>query len=903
VTLLSLIRAAGACNRPEFGRAAASDWLASWPGDLEVQLWLARAELEAGLSQAAGERSMRLLQIDPENAEAYEVAAGALEKQGEGLRGPVLRACAAILRGQPAAPEQAPAWAAPLAKAIKALSQGRADQAASEARQALAADPSLPLPAVVAMRAYLAIPDPAQAAAVAAAGGARWPQCLPFQLALAAEQYQSGESAQAIEQIHRAVAEDALGVLGRRYLGSQHPFVSLWPAELTAEMTHPVPPEVVVALGGALSQAHGVQKTPSRRSKTEAVLLEGDGRAAGASQRAAASGPSAVSEPPLIGAVEPPAGAGGIAPAEALEPDLPIEPEFSPEPWESFQGPDAAPETAPRSEVLLDVQQAFDRLAARLNAPLPDSERRTPAYVLLSSYTRLVQAFGEQQFKRIDEAMQSLTDSVRRRRGWVAYRIFVDDPRSMNSFQLAPCDPGNAWQIKLCLADLDQKLAQRGEMIGALAIVGGHGIIPFHLLPNPTEDDDDHVPSDNPYSTTDENYFAPEWPVGRFPAETDAELLISFLRTAAQAQRDAQQQAAPPGRLFTWTRDQMGRLLRLQPQSVGYSASIWRKASLAVFRSIGAPWALVTSPPAQAGAMPGLVSRPSRLSYFNLHGLEDAPEWFGQRDPMRDKRGQPEFPVALRPEDVVNGGRAPKVVFTEACYGAHVIGKSAADALSLKFLASGSHAVVGSTKISYGSVGTPLIAADLIGRLFWDQLNQGLPVGEALRRAKLSFATEMHQRQGFLDGEDQKTLIAFVQYGDPLYSPQAGASQRTAKIVGQRTRRPTEMKTTCALGGRDLLQSGDDPFAAERVRAIVSQYLPGMADAECHVRAQHAGCAEGDHHCPSQQLGIKLVSDGIAETTVVTFSKQVQDGARKHPHYARLTLDRGGKVLKLAVSR
>ena len=134
-----------------------------------------------------------------------------------------------------------------------------------------------------------------------------------------------------------------------------------------------------------------------------------------------------------------------------------------------------------------------------------------------------------------------------------------------------------------------------------------------------------------------------------------------------------------------------------------------------------------------------------------------------------------------------------------------MIGKTAAEALSLKFLASGSHAVVGSTKISYGSVSTPLIAADLIGRLFWDELNEGLPVGEALRRAKLNFAGEMHRRQGFLDGEDQKPLISFVQYGDPLYSPQAGNAPRQAKAVVRGTRRPVELKTT--LGARPPITS------------------------------------------------------------------------------------------------
>jgi hypothetical protein len=464
-----------------------------------------------------------------------------------------------------------------------------------------------------------------------------------------------------------------------------------------------------------------------------------------------------------------------------------------------------------------------------------------------------------------------------------------------------PCDPGNAWQIKLRLADLDQALAERGEMIGAVLIVGGHNIVPFHLLPNPTDDDDDSVPSDNPYAATDENYFAPEWPVGRLPVDADTDLLVKLLSKSTAAHREQLRSGSTPKRFGVWVRDRFGRFFRPRPKAIGYSASIWRKASLAVFQAIGAPRSMITSPPNAAGNMPSVVSRPSPLSYFNLHGLENSPEWYGQRDPLRDHSEAVEFPIALRPEDVVNSGRAPKIVFTEACYGAHVIGKTEETALSLKFLASGSQAVIGSTKISYGSVTPPLIAADLLGRLFWDQLRRAVPVGEALRLAKLKLATEMHDRQGFLDGEDQKTLISFVLYGDPLLTSKSVGRSKGSKEVMRSTKRPATMKTACALGGPDLLT--DDSYAptTDRVHSIVAQYLPTMVDAECNIRDQHPGCDHDDHCCPSQQIGMKTVGEN--EAMVVTLSKHVTDGSKVHPHFARMTLDQGGKVVKLAVSR
>ena len=62
-----------------------------------------------------------------------------------------------------------------------------------------------------------------------------------------------------------------------------------------------------------------------------------------------------------------------------------------------------------------------------------------------------------------------------------------------------------------------RSLKKRGERIGAVLIVGGPEVVPFHNLPNPVDDADVDVPSDNPYATSDENYFIPEWPVGRLP--------------------------------------------------------------------------------------------------------------------------------------------------------------------------------------------------------------------------------------------------------------------------------------------------------------------------------------------------------------------------------------------------
>jgi hypothetical protein len=132
---------------------------------------------------------------------------------------------------------------------------------------------------------------------------------------------------------------------------------------------------------------------------------------------------------------------------------------------------------------------------------------------------------------------------------------------------------------------------------------------------------------------------------------------------------------------------------------------------------------------------------------------------------------------------------------------------------------------LGSTKISYGSVTPPLIAADFLGRSFWENLSAGLPAGEALRRAKTDLATEMVKRQGYLDGEDQKTLISFVLYGDPLFMLTPAVVPLSGKVVIRRTTRPSEMKTACALhNGSETDDVVLDQVSTDRVRGIVAHY-------------------------------------------------------------------------------
>jgi hypothetical protein len=357
--------------------------------------------------------------------------------------------------------------------------------------------------------------------------------------------------------------------------------------------------------------------------------------------------------------------------------------------------------------------------------------------------------------------------------------------------------------------------------------------------------------------------------------------------------------------------------------SFGYTAAVWRRASLSVFRPIGNPSDLLISPPIHSTDVPDpldaveypqpvnfksstyLAMPDTRLAYFNLHGVPDSSEWYGQCDPTLPEAG-PEFPVAMRPQDIRNSGSAPHLVFTEACYGANIAGKSVDEAISLKFLASGTHAVVGSTCISYGSLSTPLSSADLLGRVFWNLLQEGFTAGESLKRAKIHLTREMNQRQGFLDAEDQKTLISFVLFGDPLAQPfqSRSAPKTTPRLSDAAVQVPTVCERSCEgeAGSTVSLET------IAHLKTIVAQYLPGMGDAEVRLSHEHQRCSNlgGKCGCGKQCQFSKIASKrqplGKPRRRVVTLSKNFEQAHRTHKQYARLTLDDRGNIIKIVVS-
>jgi hypothetical protein len=554
-------------------------------------------------------------------------------------------------------------------------------------------------------------------------------------------------------------------------------------------------------------------------------------------------------------------------------------------------------------ETLRNIQEELGKVAEKIGREtVTRLDGRFPMYVIFSTRKGLENKYGSDTAGIIIEEMKRTCHAVRMKPGWGAITLLADDPHSMAEMGLKPTLPNDPWGLKLALKDLDQELGTKGLMIGALLIVGGPEVVPFHHLPNPVEDVDADVPSDNPYATVDDNYFIPEWPVGRLPggADSDPGVLLDMLRQITLHHLGDQEEAQNLWKkIIRWLTGLFSRR-RKSNQSFGYVAEAWEKASREVFKGLGEQEALVTSPP--FGKYSEIPVPVTRMGYFNLHGVEDGGAWYGQKDFKNGSAG-PNYPIALRPEDINQYEDAPLFVLTEACYGAHLKGRGVEDSIPLKYMTRGTHAVIGSTVTAYGSVAAPLIAADLLAESFWKQIQDGSTVGVALQKAKIRLARIMNERQGYLDGEDQKTLISFILIGDPLTNP-ITAKRAEPKSVWRPKRTEEQVPTVC---DRMSVTKEIPTETVRHVKHIVKRYLPGMEDAEMVMTTEKETCAGEGHECATARFGEPVHTKSLPERKVVTLSKEYaipQNGSETvHRHYARVTFDQQGKMVKLAVSR
>ncbi|MGC8958314.1 MAG: tetratricopeptide repeat protein [Chloroflexia bacterium] len=517
-----------------------------------------------------------------------------------------------------------------------------------------------------------------------------------------------------------------------------------------------------------------------------------------------------------------------------------------------------------------------------------------PAEVLLAWEAGLRARFGDEGASRVDLALQELSQAAEQR-GVTGRLVYLDRPPYP---ELARPDPRDPQQIKAFLDELDRRLAEEGLDLRYLSLIGGDDLLPFARLENPAQDMDEVVLSDNLYASRDPTYLIPERATGRFPdgGEGSERMLVALLNRAAAWRRGERPSEAPSGCLgmfFSWLPFLGPFPKSSNPQRrFGLSAQVWAQASQAVFGLLPGGEPLYLCPPTRV--LPSFLAGVP-LAYFNLHGSAESPNWYGQRDLSLSAEG-PLMPVAFTPEQVPAGQIEGQVVFSEACYGAYILGKTPASSLALRFLSEGALGFVGSTMVSYGVSVPPLADADLLGQFFWQHVLAGESLGEALLQAKVDLTREMYTRQGYLDGDDMKTLLEFVLYGDPLAalgtSPKSKAAFRTVERLSPPLLCGKHAKTLA------LHQLSED--LVERVRRSIAwlQQDAEVGDIEVALRA---GCPTG---VCSVCRAVLNRAEPDPEALFFTSRRELraEDGTRI-PQWTRVVVDPGGRITKMVVTR
>ena len=872
-TFLLLLEAAMDTGELKFARQAAINWLAVYPGDLEINAYLARMFVQEGKIRQGIQIFEKIASLDPEDIMVQKWLANAYAKMD--LSEAQKAYIHVFILGERVDPSiSMPGWSIILRNARRALSEGNIETAETYLYQALALNQDDILAGITHVRIVKELKDKASLVKFAELYHHRWPDCIVFKLGLAEARLEAGEEAEAVNLLHQCVATDAAGRVAVRYWGENHLYQPLWPDVFETRYDLAIPAKVVARLGWnqltAVSQsaeADAAVRLPEREEIKPELCQE-------VAEEAAK--PSQVDATPE-----------NVRPENEAVADLKRPQPKTPE-W------------------LKEAEVEFEAIARRMKSnAIAKSDGRYPIYVVYSTKTGLRAQYGDQTLGVMYKEMNQLAEAVRKRPGWGAMVFYPVDIECTGKLGMQTTSGIDPWKLKLALIDLDQALGKKGGRIGALIIVGGPEVVPFHRLPNPTDDMDEEVLSDNPYSTLDSNYFIPEWPVGRLPGEKgpDAGLLLQQIRQAVNYHQKADK---APKNLYRTN----FLLLLLQlffrnrqttnpTSSFGYTASVWRRSSLATFRPVGEGKDLLVSPPIETRAFNPQKLVQSRLGFYNLHGLAETAEWYGQRDPL-DLNGGPEYPVALSLNDLPKNGHSPRIIFSEACYGGYIMGKDEKSSLALRFLSIGAMSVVGSTCVSYGAVSAPLVGADLLAFLFWSAVRDGYSVGDALTQAKISMAREMHRRQGYLDGEDQGTLISFVLYGDPLaYSEPQKVNQK--RLL--RFQKHMSVKTISDHPEGNAGESQVPDHFIRQAKEVVAPYLPGLDHAALSVNFQQVEMEGKIHRGGIRPAGHKAAQKQVTDRTVVVFKRKVNIGEHVHTTFARVTLDREGKLMKMAFSR
>jgi hypothetical protein len=341
----------------------------------------------------------------------------------------------------------------------------------------------------------------------------------------------------------------------------------------------------------------------------------------------------------------------------------------------------------------------------------------------------------------------------------------------------------------------------------AVLILGDANIVPMAVFANQVDGDPDQdLDTDYPFAAlcTDDPWAAPGGglgpllPVGRLP------LGAGFGLADLEGYRKALRAFATTGNPRTL---------------LGLSAQAWQPASEQVFRSIEGEGLQVSPPIGSAADTEQLIRANPDFLYFNLHGSDQDPGWFGQQ--------AADYPRVVVPGTLARSSR-PVVVGVEACYGTRFQGLDKNTSILLHALATGCVALAGSSRIAFGPPSPPIKLADVVIQGFLQAMIRGKPAGMALLQGRAAVLEDGSDR-----ARQRKTFLAFNLFGDPLAAlPASGKSAGAAARPGPLALAPMKLPMPDVLGMVRTAIAGSQMRVKLLMDAHVGRAHPGLKGVE-----------------------------------------------------------------------
>lgn len=889
--IIELSNAAYQVENHIFGKKILISWLKKYPNDLWIQYRLAIILFKLGMKEEAIRLSEIIVNHDPEFIEVWSLLAALYPNLGDGKKIAAKRVkLLHSFERQDALQNRKQGWQSLSGKTKK-----------NEAIDLDDIDDFDILSAIRISRKLGSEKDLNSSLRLLKIYSRRWPKAIQFKLMLGDVLNRMGSNEEGIRMIHSTLEEDITGQVAHRIWKNENPYRDLWldPESLSLDVA-------------------GIQ-IPMQVAKRAKLDKELEFLCISENEKGSAEGLNA----------NPPESSISInefeAPDFQVENSLTADNEIQPHSIKTQSAPDKkskekpslsddSPVVTKRVEKKKEISPSLfaiknqvsklftwnDKLFAEKNPGsikeyvyklnIEDADERFPVYVVLSTVAGLTAKYGKNNKDFIDQEMRSVVDAIENREGWNAMVYYPDEFQSGSNSNL------DAESIRNSIIKLDQTLAEKGSMIGALLIVGAHDVVPFFTLNNPAMDDDLKIYSDAPYASSDSIYFYDQqWQVGRLPGDNtnDPGLLLSQLREIQNHHMTKFNKELSNAKKNTSGKQQViGKLAKAVKATkyFGYCCAVWQRPSVAVYKNLTDAANLLISPATMASNFPVSHLEDIDYAYFNLHGIKGQPNWYGQKD-TKDTSSIPMIPVALEISNIQNISKTPKIVFAENCYGSEIINRNESNAFSLHMIGKQTHVFIGSTAIAYGAMNLPLTAADLLANLFWKHLLTNISCGEAFRRARKNLATEIESSSGSLDGEVQKTLLSFVFYGDPLYAIDDDADI-TDRMQRAKTPRSYELV-------RERLDSkvAIDFSMAKRIYDEVKEIykMEGVSDEFSTFTIQK--------QILNSKSGIRSDEFERNQNYVIVYTKDARIGNMLDRLITRVTVSKEGKIVKVSFSR